>query len=145
MGLCLASLKCRPMKLYQKGGLLAGEHTAVIFCSADMDVYINVSSFKSYVQGLFERHKLIVATQLTMAILGREGKLLDGRFELLINRERRVSMPSPLPDWLPDSAWANANALKVCNLVGRCSSFPLPISIESCAHALPNAAISSIV
>ena len=63
-------------------------------------------------QGLFERHKLVVATQLTMAILGKEGKLGASRFELLINRERRPTMPSPLPDWLPDAAWTAANALK---------------------------------
>ena len=54
-----------------------------------------------------------MATQMAMAILGKEGKLADGRFELLINRERRPNMPSPLPDWLPDSAWTAANALKV--------------------------------
>jgi hypothetical protein len=55
----------------------------------------------------------VVATQLTMAILGKEGKLVDGRFELLISRERRASQPSPMPDWLPDNIWTAANALKV--------------------------------
>jgi len=64
-------------------------------------------------QGLFERHKLVVATQLTMAILGKEGKLVDGRFELLISRERRAPQASPMPDWLPDAIWTAANALKV--------------------------------
>ena len=55
-------------------------------------------------QGLFERRKLVVATQLTMAILGKEGKLVDGRFELLISRERRAPQPSPMPDWLPTAS-----------------------------------------
>ena len=55
-----------------------------------------------------------------MAILGKEGKLADGRFELLINRERRPNMASPLPDWMPDTAWTAANALKVYD----CQPFP---------------------
>ena len=58
---------------------------------------------------------------MTMAILGKEGKLMDGRFELLINRERSPNVPSPLLDWLPDTAWTAANALKVF------SSKPSPV------------------
>ena len=67
----------------------------------------------SIVQGLFERHKIVVATQLTMAILKKEDKLPEGRFELMMSPPRRVPMQSPLPDWLPDNIWSAANALKV--------------------------------
>ena len=33
--------------------------------------------------GLFERHKLIVASQLTMAVLKKEGKLQQAKFDWL--------------------------------------------------------------
>ena len=65
------------------------------------------------VQGLFERHKLVFATQLAMAIIKRDSNLASGRFDLLLVPPKRVAMQSPMPDWLPDNAWAAANALKV--------------------------------
>lgn len=65
------------------------------------------------VQGLFERHKLVVATQLAMAILRKEGNLTNEKVELLMSPPGRVAMQSPLPGWLPDTVWAAANALKV--------------------------------
>ena len=63
-------------------------------------------------QGLFERHKLVVAAQLTMAILKKAGRLALGRFELLMSPPKRVPSQSPMPDWLPDNIWEAANALK---------------------------------
>jgi len=35
-------------------------------------------------QGLFERHKLLVATQLTMSILKKKGELSHAKYEYLM-------------------------------------------------------------
>lgn len=63
-------------------------------------------------QGLFERHKLALATQLTMAILRKSNTSAMSAFALLMAPMKRATGPSPLPEWLPDNAWAAATALK---------------------------------
>lgn len=64
-------------------------------------------------QGLFERHKLIMATQLCVAVLRRKGELQQVKFDYLLRASKVVGMPNPLPEWVPDSVWASVQALKV--------------------------------
>ncbi len=67
----------------------------------------------SYVaQGLFERHKLIVATQLCMQILRSRGELHYAKFEHLLRGPRTMGVDNPLHDWVSDSVWGSVQALK---------------------------------
>ena len=65
-----------------------------------------------HAQGLFERHKLIVASQLCIAVLKRSGQLSQAKFEFLLRGPRREGVENPLKDWLSDSVWASIQALK---------------------------------
>lgn len=63
-------------------------------------------------QGLFERHKLIVATQLCMAILKNRGELKTDKFEFLLRGPRVAGVENPLIEWVNDSVWSSVHALK---------------------------------
>ena len=63
-------------------------------------------------QGLFERHKLIVATQLCIAILKGEGKLNAQKFEYLLKGPRAQGVDNPLKDFVADSVWGSVCALR---------------------------------
>jgi dynein heavy chain len=52
------------------------------------------------VQGLFERHKLIVATQLCMAVLRSRGELQRTKFEFLLRGPKEMGGDNPLKDWV---------------------------------------------
>ncbi len=65
------------------------------------------------VQGLFERHKLIVATQLAMLVLRKAGELSAQKFDFLLRGPQRAGVSNPIVEWLPDSVWASVQALKV--------------------------------
>ena len=75
-----------------------------------------------HMQGLFERHKLIVASQLCIAVLKRSGQLSQAKFEFLLRGPRREGVENPMKDWLPDSVWASIQALKVPPLKPHCLS-----------------------
>lgn len=64
-------------------------------------------------QGLFERHKLIVATQLAMVVLRKAGELPAAKFDFLLRCPRHPGIPNPIVEWLPDPVWASLQALKV--------------------------------
>ena len=64
-------------------------------------------------QGLFERHKLIVATQLCMAILKKNGELQQQKFDFLLRGPKVMGMENPLKEWVLDSVWGSLQALKV--------------------------------
>jgi dynein heavy chain, axonemal len=68
--------------------------------------------FNYVAQGLFERHKLIVATQLCMAVLRSRGELCRTKFEYLLRAPREMGVASPLSDWVPESVWGSVQALK---------------------------------
>jgi hypothetical protein len=51
-------------------------------------------------QGLFERHKLIVATQLCMAVLRSKGELQRTKFEFLLRGPKEMGVDNPLGDWV---------------------------------------------
>ena len=76
-------------------------------------------------QGLFERHKLIVATQLCMAILKKNGELQQQKFDFLLRGPKVMGMENPLKEWVLDSTWASVQALKasklLCVLLWLCS------------------------
>ena len=69
------------------------------------------------VQGLFERHKLIVATQLAMLVLRKAGELSAQKFDFLLRGPQRAGVSNPIAEWLPDSVWASVQALKVAPAV----------------------------
>ena len=62
--------------------------------------------------GLFESHKLIVAAQLAFSILRSRGELPAGLFDYLLRLPRTLGTGNPLPEWMPDGAWAAVQSLK---------------------------------
>lgn len=63
-------------------------------------------------QGLFERHKLIFATQLCMAVLRGRGELQRPKFEFLLAGPKQLGGDNPLRDWVSDSVWGSVAALR---------------------------------
>jgi dynein heavy chain, axonemal len=68
--------------------------------------------FQYTAQGLFERHKLIVATQLCIAILRQEGKLQAAKLDFLLKGPRAQGQDNPLKEFVTDSVWACVMALR---------------------------------
>lgn len=68
--------------------------------------------FAYVAQGLFERHKLIVATQLCMSILKGRGELNFMKFDFLLRGPKVMGVDNPLADWVSDSVWGSVQALK---------------------------------
>ncbi|KAK9808985.1 hypothetical protein WJX72_007373 [[Myrmecia] bisecta] len=68
--------------------------------------------FSYIAQGLFERHKLIVATQLCMAILKKNGELQQQKFDYLLRGPKVMGVDNPLAEWVSDTVWASVQALK---------------------------------
>ncbi len=67
----------------------------------------------SYVaQGLFERHKLVFASQLCFQVQQRDGSLVPSMFDFLIQGKKAIGIENPLNEWLDDGAWLTCNALK---------------------------------
>ena len=64
-------------------------------------------------QGLFERHKLVMASQLCMAVLQKSGKLQQAKYNYLLRGPRKDGTPNAVKSWLPDAAWSAATALAV--------------------------------
>ena len=62
--------------------------------------------------GLFERHKLIVASQLTMAVLKKEGKLQQAKFDWLLRGPRVAGTDNPLAEWIPTPNWECIQSLR---------------------------------
>lgn len=70
------------------------------------------SAARLLLQGLFERHKLIVATQLCMAVLRSRGELQRAKFEFLLRGPKEMGVDNPLTDWVSESVWGSVQALK---------------------------------
>ncbi|KAI8473051.1 MAG: flagellar outer dynein arm heavy chain beta [Monoraphidium minutum] len=68
--------------------------------------------FKYVAQGLFERHKLIVSTQLCMAVLRARGELQRAKFDVLLRGPKVMGVDNPLSDWVPESVWGSVQALR---------------------------------
>ena len=95
-----------------------------------------------HLQGLFERHKLIVATQLCMAILKKNGELQQQKFDFLLRGPKVMGMENPLKEWVLDSVWGSVQALKAspshldCPLSSAISE-KLGSTLRAPVHALP--------
>ncbi|EFN51784.1 hypothetical protein CHLNCDRAFT_37234 [Chlorella variabilis] len=68
--------------------------------------------FNYIAQGLFERHKLLVATQLCMRILKKKGELCQEKFEYFLHAPQVVGQPNPVSELLPQTCWQSVLALK---------------------------------
>ena len=68
--------------------------------------------FQYVAQGLFERHKLVFASQLTFQVQRRDGSLVPAMFDFLIQGKRAAGIENPLSDWLANDAWLTCHALK---------------------------------
>jgi dynein heavy chain len=73
---------------------------------------LSLQLFNYVSQGLFERHKLLVATQLCMRILHKHGELSTEKFQYLLRGPKVVGPTNPVPEWLPESSWQSVLALK---------------------------------
>jgi len=63
-------------------------------------------------QGLFERHKLIVATQLGIMVLRSQGKLDMSKFDFLLRGPKTMGVDNPVSDFVSDGCWATVQALR---------------------------------
>uniref|UniRef100_A0A061SKG9 Flagellar outer dynein arm heavy chain beta n=1 Tax=Tetraselmis sp. GSL018 TaxID=582737 RepID=A0A061SKG9_9CHLO len=72
----------------------------------------SITCFRYVAQGLFERHKLIMGTQLVMSILRQRGELQQQKFDFLLRGPKVLGEENPLPEWISDSVWASVQALK---------------------------------
>jgi dynein heavy chain len=68
--------------------------------------------FQYVSQGLFEKHKLIFATQLCFRVLARRNELDQRMFDFLIRGPKNLAADNPLAEWLDNSAWGAIQALK---------------------------------
>ncbi len=68
--------------------------------------------FQYVSQGLFEKHKLIFATQLCFRVLARRNELDQRMFDFLIRGPKNLSTDNPLAEWLDNAAWGAIQALK---------------------------------
>jgi beta-lactamase superfamily II metal-dependent hydrolase len=67
-------------------------------------------------QGLYQRHKLVFATQLSIAILQHHGSLSSTKLGFLFgvsNKTALVTSETPF-DWMDQTAWSDVQDLKVC-------------------------------
>lgn len=96
-------------------------------------------------QGLFERHKLMFATQLCMAMSAADGSLQRDKFDFLLRGGRVEAPPNPLAEWLPLSAWQTAHAIGQARLAKHalvsscCSILRASIIASSCMSSLHRA------
>mmetsp|Transcript_24997 Transcript_24997/g.74250 ORF Transcript_24997/g.74250 Transcript_24997/m.74250 type:complete len:4444 (+) Transcript_24997:3-13334(+) len=84
---------------------------------ANLQDSITYTVFSFVTRGLFERHRLIFATQLAVKVLlGQtndkgEPAIKSDELMLLIRNPRDNSKENPLQSWLPDAAWGSVQAL----------------------------------
>lgn len=75
---------------------------------------VTVVSFTYINRGLFERDKLMVATQLTFQIMVKDGKLNGDQVALLVSGkgDPKPGLMGPLSDWMPEQMWPKVKALE---------------------------------
>ena len=73
---------------------------------------VSETVFGYVASGLFERHKLIVASQLTMSVLRKQDKLQQGKFEWLLKGPRVLGVENPLPEWIAQPNWECVQSLR---------------------------------
>ncbi|ORC84913.1 dynein heavy chain [Trypanosoma theileri] len=64
-------------------------------------------------RGLFERHKLILSSLLTFAILQRQGDIDVKQLDFLLRGKKKLGVPRPetVVEWCPEPNWAAVQAL----------------------------------
>ncbi|KAG8346214.1 putative Dynein heavy chain N terminal region 2 domain1 [Trypanosoma vivax] len=64
-------------------------------------------------RGLFERHKLILSSLLTFAILQRQGDIDSKQLDFLLRGKKKAGIPRPetVVEWCPEPNWAAVQAL----------------------------------
>lgn len=76
---------------------------------------LTYTAFQNTRRGLFERHKLIVATILTLRILLRAGELTNDQVTHLVIGKQDPNpgqIPDVLKSFLNDNVWASCKALE---------------------------------
>jgi dynein heavy chain len=68
--------------------------------------------FKFVASGLFEKHKLIFATQYALSLMRQTGTLDVAMAEYLLQGPRVPGVTSPLPEWMSDATWGAVLALR---------------------------------
>ena len=63
-------------------------------------------------QGLFERHKLVFASQLCFRILAQQGELPQDYFDFLLRAPTEAGVDNPLSEWMDEKAWSTLQSLK---------------------------------
>ena len=84
-----------------------------VIVGAPLDIFSQQHVGWSLTQGLFERHKLVMATQLCMAVLQKAGKLQQVKYNYLVRGLRKDNILNAVKEWLPDTTWFAAAALAV--------------------------------
>lgn len=82
----------------------------------DLTKILTYTAYQYMRRGLFERHKLIVATMLTFRILLRSGELKPLEVEQLILGKVEPNpppIPEPLKNFVNDLIWAACRALEI--------------------------------
>jgi dynein heavy chain len=82
---------------------------------------VSETVFGYVASGLFERHKLIVASQLTMSVLRKQDKLQQGKFEWLLKGPRVLGVENPLPEWIAQPNWECVQSLREVDGLRRAS------------------------
>ena len=72
---------------------------------------VSSTIFNYITQGLFEKDKLTMATQLCMMILKQRGELDAQQFDFLTRGPRVEGVDNPLSEWVPAGVWASVQAL----------------------------------
>eukprot|EP00736_Rhodelphis_marinus_P010572 Rmarinus@m.9666 len=57
--------------------------------------------------GLFEKHKLVFATQLTIRVLMKMGEIDHDMFQFLLKGPKRIVEDNPCSDWMSDDVWGS--------------------------------------
>jgi len=73
---------------------------------------ISETVFGYIASGLFERHKLITASQLCFAILKQKGELNSVLFDFLLRGPKVMGVENPVAEWVTEGSWAAVQALK---------------------------------
>ena len=72
---------------------------------------VQYTTFSYVTRGLFERHRLIFSSLLTIKVLQQQGELLQEEVDMLIKAPKSVERENPCSSWLMDAAWFSVVAL----------------------------------
>ena len=81
---------------------------------------ITYESFNYTRRGLFEKHKLLVATMLCLRIMVRKRKIDDNEVASLVKKEIALDVPNQAESlkFIPESAWPAVKGLETVKVYG---------------------------